>query len=226
MKSLYPATNWSAMWGKSWPGSASVSDLTNSSVGKPPQRQTLRVQLAASGKTQGETNLTAEYEVMAKKKNQRKRSVVDKHVQWSLATRVLLHFFVFVCAGGVFGLINQFMADPFGGVEKNVMTFLRNSAPMFLALVCLMPIFVRDTLTLSNRIAGPIHNLKNTIRQWGDGETDVRPLRFRKGDFWGDLPELFNNMTDRLTTESQSSQKKVQSEDRTETSEQSELVGV
>ena len=135
---------------------------------------------------------------MAGEKNLRKKSVVDTRVQWTLASRVLLHFFVFVCAGAIFGIINQFLADPFGGVEKNLAAFARQSAPAFLALMCLLPIFVRDTLTLTNRVAGPIHNLRNTMKRIGDGEDNVPPLRFRDGDFWSELPELFNTMRDRL----------------------------
>ncbi len=140
---------------------------------------------------------------MASNKNNRKKAVVNAQVQWSLAFRVVLHFFIFVCAGAVLGLINQFLVNPFGGARENAITFFRNSAPVMLALICLLPIFIRDTLTLSNRIAGPIYNLRNTIRRIADGEQNVRPLQFRKNDFWSDLPEEFNRMTDRLRTEQQ-----------------------
>lgn len=141
---------------------------------------------------------------MAKPKNQRKKAVADKRVQYALARRVILHFFVFVCAGAFFGIINQFLANPFGGVKENVETFLRQSGPMLLALVCLMPIFIRDTLTLSNRVAGPIHNLRNTIREHAEGKSEVRPLKFRDGDFWDDIPEHFNAMTSRLREDGRS----------------------
>ena len=134
----------------------------------------------------------------ARKKDNRKKSVVDVHVQWTLAFRVMLHFFAFVCAGAVFGLINQFFANPFGGISQNLWTFWHQSAPIFLALICLMPIFVRDTLTLSNRIAGPIYNMKDKMRRLADGEEGVPELRFRKNDMWSELPELFNAMTHRL----------------------------
>ena len=138
--------------------------------------------------------------VMKSKKNQRKKAVVNPQVQWTLALRVVLHFFVFVCAGVVLGLINQLLANPFGGLKENLLTFWKHSGPMILALLCMLPMFIRDTLTLSNRIAGPIHNLRRTCRQLADGEADVPPLKFRKGDMWGDLPELFNQMTERLAT--------------------------
>lgn len=135
---------------------------------------------------------------MAVKNKKRTKSVINAKVQWTLAMRVVLHFFIFVCAGAIFGLINQLLADPFGGLKENLFAFWKHSGPMVLALVCLVPIFIRDTLTLSNRIAGPIHNLRGTCQRLADGEADVPPLKFRDNDMWDDLPALFNKMTDRL----------------------------
>ena len=139
---------------------------------------------------------------MAKANDQRKKAVVDARVQYTLALRVVLHFSIFIVAGAFFGVINQFLADPFAGVSENLWKFWSNSGPIMLALVCLMPVFVRDTLTLSNRVAGPVHNMRNTIRKLADGETDVRPLKFRKGYFWDDIPDLFNRMTETLRNNS------------------------
>lgn len=68
---------------------------------------------------------------------------------------------------------------------------------MLVAMLCLIPIFVQDTLILSNRIAGPICRLRSTIKRIGDGES-VPPLAFRKNDMWDDLPDLFNRMMTEL----------------------------
>ncbi|MEZ6126070.1 MAG: hypothetical protein R3C49_23325 [Planctomycetaceae bacterium] len=135
---------------------------------------------------------------MAAKPNPRTKKVVNARVQWTLASRVILHFFVFVCAGAVFGLINQFLVNPFGGAANNLMTFWKQSGPMLVALICLMPVFIRDTLTLSNKIAGPIYNLRRTCERLASGEPDVPALKFRKGDMWADLPESFNHMVETL----------------------------
>ncbi|MCP4783786.1 MAG: hypothetical protein GY903_19725 [Fuerstiella sp.] len=142
---------------------------------------------------------------MPSKNNLRKKAVADARVQWTLALRVILHFFVFVCAGAFFGLINQFFKNPFGGLAANVNTFWQQSGPMLLALVCLMPVFIRDTLTLSNRVAGPIYRLRENIRRIGNGE-EVPPLKFRDKDMWDDVPELFNRMTERLQSEASTNQ--------------------
>lgn len=137
---------------------------------------------------------------MSNQVKNRKKAVVNKPVQHKLAGRVVLHFFVFICAGAVFGIINQCLLNPFGGLQENLTVFARQSAPFMLALVCLIPVFVRDTLTLSNRIAGPIHNLRKTIQSHVDGDSDVKPLRFRKNDFWPDLPDAFNTMIEKTSS--------------------------
>lgn len=130
--------------------------------------------------------------------NARKTKVVNVQVQWTLAGRVILHFLVFVCVGAALGLINQFLANPLATVDANLSAFWAQSKPYLLALVCLLPIFVRDTLRLTNRIAGPIYNLRRTCEQLADGDSQVRPLKFRSGDMWADLPHTFNRMVDRL----------------------------
>ncbi len=91
-----------------------------------------------------------------------------------------MHFFLFVCGGAVFGLIFQFLSDPFASPLEHLRTFGRQSAPMLVVLLCLIPVFVRDT-----------------VKRMGNGE-DVPPLKFRKNDLWEDLPELFNSMVTRL----------------------------
>ena len=137
---------------------------------------------------------------MATKKNQRKKSVVDANVQWMLARRVVLHFCMFVCAGAVFGLIFQILSNPMDSLSNHVALFWQHNFPMLIALVCMMPIFIRDTLTLSNRIAGPICRLRDTVQRISRSE-EVPPLSFRRKDMWDDLPVMFNNMVDQLRTE-------------------------
>lgn len=138
---------------------------------------------------------------MTKKVENRKKAVVDKAVQHKLARRVVSHFLIFICVGATLGIVNQFLLNPFGSLEENLTVFFRQNTPFLLAMVCLIPIFVRDTLTLSNRIAGPIYNLRKTMQRHIDGENNVPPLRFRKNDFWPDLPAAFNAMLEKSSPE-------------------------
>ena len=162
---------------------------------------------------------------MAKIKNQRKRSVVDARVQWTLASRVLLHFCVFIVAGAVFGLITQFLSDPFQGLNGHMRSYWSNNGPYMVALLCLLPIFIRDTLKISNKMAGPICRLRDTVDRLAKGE-DVAPLKFRKGDMWDDLPEKFNQMVDELRASGGSQSATTQSDDSESSCEKPELVEV
>ena len=134
------------------------------------------------------------------RKDKRRKSVVDARVQWTLAGRVIMHFCLFICAGMFFGLIFQYLSNPLGTLTEHMATFWKQSAPLLAAMLCMLPVFVRDTLTLSNRIVGPICRLRDTVRRLGNGE-DVPPLKFRKKDMWDDLPGLFNHMLSELRSE-------------------------
>ena len=61
----------------------------------------------------------------------------------------------------------------------------------------MLPIFVWDTVKLTNRVVGPICRLKSTIRRIAsDGEP--RTVSFRDRDFWKELADDFNGMIRRL----------------------------
>jgi len=136
-----------------------------------------------------------------------------------------LHFFLFICGGAAFGLIVQFLSDPFASPLEHVKTFARHSAPMLVVLLCLIPVFIRDTLTLSNRIVGPICRLRDTVKRMGEGE-EVPPLKFRRNDMWEDLPELFNRMVARLQAEETPAPPAYESADRETPEESPELMSV
>jgi len=127
----------------------------------------------------------------------RVKSVVDNRVQWTLALRVVIHFFVFLCGSAIFGMMFQYLSDPAATPAEQLQAFWHHTAPLLIVLLCLMPMFIRDTLRQTNRVAGPICRLRDTMRRIRDGE-EVPPLKFRKNDMWDDIPELFNAMVAEL----------------------------
>ena len=132
-----------------------------------------------------------------KQDNKRGSLYVDKKVQGTLARRVIFHFIMFIVVGAMVGLFLQFLSDPFKPLKSHLANFWSNSGPYVIALACMIPVFVKDTISLTHRMAGPIIRLRGHIRSIANGE-DVSPLTFRDGDFFSDLPELFNQMVDRL----------------------------
>lgn len=134
----------------------------------------------------------------AKRENKRGKSLyVDTRVQGTLARRVVFHFLMFIVVGAMVGLFLQFLGDPFKPIRSHISAFWSQSGPYIVALLCMLPVFVKDTVALTHRMAGPIVRLRSHIRAIAEGE-DVDPLKFRDGDFFRDLPPLFNQMIEKL----------------------------
>lgn len=131
---------------------------------------------------------------------QRNSLYVDTKVQGALARRVIFHFVMFVVVGATVGLFLQFLSDPFKPMRMHLRAFWSQSGPYVIAMLCMMPVFIKDTIALTHRMAGPIIRLRHHIRSLARGE-EVDDLRFREGDFFSDLPPLFNDMVTTLQSE-------------------------
>jgi hypothetical protein len=141
-------------------------------------------------------HLDHKHAVMVRNRKRRK-AVVDARIQWMLDTPAVVHWLVFICCGTTLRLIVQHLSDPFTSPPEHVKTFGTEIASMFFVFLCLIPVFFRNMLTLSNRIVGPICRLRDTVKRMGDGGA-VPPLTFRNNDMWNELPALFNTMAARL----------------------------
>lgn len=128
----------------------------------------------------------------------RGRFYVDRTVQGALARRIVFHWFVFFLLSLVSLLaIEYFTGDPnltFGG---HLGVMWGKYGFFVLLMLAIVPSFVYDSLKLSNRFAGPMVRLREGIRQLADGE-DGKDIKFRDGDFWGDVANEFNRMRKRF----------------------------
>ena len=66
-------------------------------------------------------------------------------------------------------------------------------------MLSLAPMFIYDTVKLSNRFAGPVLRIRRAARQLADGEIPKKS-KLRDGDFWKDLASDFNGVIDRVET--------------------------
>ncbi len=64
-------------------------------------------------------------------------------------------------------------------------------------MVSILPTFVYDSMKLSNRFAGPVMRLRESIRDLAQGES-VEELKFRDNDFWRELSDDFNAVAKRV----------------------------
>jgi hypothetical protein len=82
-----------------------------------------------------------------------------------------------------------------------------------------MPMFLRDTMKLSNRFAGPMFRLRTSLRGLVSGEQHL-PIKFREEDFWQEAARDFNQVLERV--------ERLQAENeslRSQLAEQQELCG-
>lgn len=134
-------------------------------------------------------------------KNRRRKYSIDSAVQGALVRRLMYHWLTFsaLCALllPVWRVIN-------GGNVQGPFTMLVREAciemiPVFLFMLLLLPMFVWDTIKLSNRFAGPMYRFRGVLRRMAAGE-NVEPIRLRRGDFWTDVADDINALAERFSS--------------------------
>ncbi|MCA9193616.1 MAG: hypothetical protein KDB03_17715 [Planctomycetales bacterium] len=129
--------------------------------------------------------------------NKRSRYYVDCPVQRSLVKRLLLHWVGFALLSAVCLFASEyFLGTPHLSIGAHVLILWNKYCFFIFLMLAVLPVFVYDTLKISNRFAGPIKRLQRGIHQLAQGET-VDRLEFRDGDFWKKLSEDFNQVAAR-----------------------------
>ena len=121
----------------------------------------------------------------------RTKHFIDSRVQGSLARRIIMHWLTFLAVGSLVALILQFFSNPFRPLSAHAQDMWLTHGPFLLVMAFLLPVFLVDTIKLTHRFAGPIHNLRRALRQIAQGEAPYR-LKFRKRDFWHELADDYN----------------------------------
>ena len=133
---------------------------------------------------------------MAVASKKRNKKFVDGSVQGALVTRLALHWFTFVMVGFAVSIVFQFFTDPFRPISEHMREMLQNQAGFLLVMLCMTPIYLFDTVKLSNRFVGPILRLRRAMKDLGHGRPTSK-IKFRPGDFWMELADDFNLILDR-----------------------------
>jgi methyl-accepting chemotaxis protein len=122
----------------------------------------------------------------------RNRSFADWEVQSFLVIRLCVHWALFLTAIAVGVLIwIRLYSNPILTWQETQKQFLNTFLPVFITSVAILPVFVLDSVRLSNRFTGPIFRLRKTLSNLSDGKKEV-PLEFRENDFWKSLASDFN----------------------------------
>ena len=128
----------------------------------------------------------------------RKELLVDRKVQLTLLLPAVQHWVLFLTVGFGLLLLWEFLLN---GPSVRLATCLAETwsryAPAVVVLVALLPVVVYDSLRLSHRMAGPVFHLLRELRRLARGE-NVRPIKFRRQDFWHDVATEFNGVLARI----------------------------
>jgi hypothetical protein len=126
----------------------------------------------------------------------RTRVWIDRQIQGALAVRVAIHWCLFALIVSVLTVFLQFIGNPLAPLSQHLQNFWRNQGAFLIVMAITLPIFVYDTIKLSNRFAGPVLRLRRIMREIAEGGA-VEKLSFRDHDFWRGLAEDFNRLVDR-----------------------------
>ncbi len=132
--------------------------------------------------------------------------IVDREIQLALARRLTLHWVVFILVAVALACLFQWLGKPFTSFTELFEDVWSTLSPLLLVMLCLIPIFVYDSVKLSSRFAGPVLRVRRAAQSLAAGE-QTEKLSFRNGDFWHGLAEDFNRVIDKHQPATQPTEK-------------------
>ncbi len=124
--------------------------------------------------------------------SKRTKILVDPKVQWSIAGRVLLHWgLLLICLISIGALVRLMAASTTASFSDAFWAALKSQAAVAGVMFVLLPVFIRDTMKLSNRFAGPMFRLRTVLSEMASGKEGYA-IKFRTGDFWHQAADDFN----------------------------------
>lgn len=133
----------------------------------------------------------------AKIRSNRTRSYVDPGVQGALMRKVSLHWLTLVAVNcGVLGGWVWLFERADASADEALAISFSKCLPFFITSAALLPVFLYDTLKLTNRFAGPALRFRAALSDASRG-MPVQPMQFRHDDFWQEMSDSFNALMKR-----------------------------
>jgi hypothetical protein len=134
-----------------------------------------------------------------KTKHNRNRLFVDPEVQGALVTRCLVYWCLALFVVFVALLSPDFIFATLGLVSPTGPSVWVRYTPALILAGSLTPLMVLDLLRCTNRFAGPMVRTRRFLRHLANGEV-VRPIKFRRGDYWRGYADDLNAVLARIQT--------------------------
>jgi len=133
--------------------------------------------------------------------NRRKRLYIDSKVQGAVLWRLTLHWVAFLTAAVLAITVMHYFSTvpirPGMSFGEHLTAAVSKHALLFLIVLALIPLFLRDTLRLTHRFVGPVLRIRRSLEELAKGGM-VEPVKLRKGDYWEELAEMVNQVADRI----------------------------
>lgn len=127
----------------------------------------------------------------------RKRLFVDVTVQRVFLLRAVFYWLACVLCLGMTMTMVSLLPRASHSVGSLVDHHWFRFLPAFMVALVLLPAIAYDMARLTNRLVAPLMRLRCALQNAAQGE-QVRPLRFREGDFWRECADEFNAILERL----------------------------
>lgn len=128
---------------------------------------------------------------------QRKRYFIDPAVQAGLMKRLV----VYIGASMIFFTMPIAFAKTVMHPEimftEHVLTVYATHWPILLMMIAFLPFALNDAVRFSNRFAGPIYRMRCELKRF-ENRQPMNRIKFRKRDFWHDLADSMNMVSDRI----------------------------
>lgn len=135
------------------------------------------------------------------KRGIRRTYLVDKQVQGALLARAARYWVLSLLVVGSLSILGWMFIAPgmaaLVALRSQLPALLSGFAIALLASLVVLPVILYDLARMSNRFAGPMYRLKQTMKRAADGER-VNSVHFRDGDYWQEFADAFNELNDRL----------------------------
>ncbi len=138
--------------------------------------------------------------------NRGKRRIyfVDRKVQGALLVRAARYWVLSLLVVGALSILGWMFIAPGMPVlvelRSHLPALLAGFATSLLASLIVLPVILYDLARLSNRFAGPMYRLRQTMQRAAAGER-VSAVYFRDSDYWQEFADAFNQLKDRMESQ-------------------------
>jgi len=129
--------------------------------------------------------------------SKRTRTYVDSDVQGGLLRKISWQWLMLVSVTCMMMAIWVWLFEHPDATASELITLTFGRCfPFLLASLALVPVFLLDTVKLSNRFAGPTLRFRAVLSDAARGRP-VQPMTFRQDDFWQEMADDLNSLLQR-----------------------------